>query len=340
MKVYQAMADNYVTQRKKNTEEETLQGKFENIQKKDNKTGLPNNLKTGIENLSGYGMDDVKVHYNSSKLAQLQAHAYAQGTDIHLAAGQEKHLPHEAWHVVQQKQARVKPTLQMKGNINLNDDKGLEHEADLMGAKALQFTDNRPKATTQTKLKDTVESNTSTKQLMAKEATTTIQQSETIQLTKSTRSTRPSFSGPARKQRQVTDSSDDLAHRISYNDIKTIISGTDKKKKKDLIRKITIPQRDFGRYKKGDESYFNFVESKTDEDELIKALNNSPFNLRPGIASVNRSIGASFDPNVDDAGYETDQSESLKSFALSHDSKNRTSSYMPDKDWVRVKSWG
>jgi hypothetical protein len=66
----------------------------------------------------------------------LQSHAYAQGTDIHLASGQEKHLPHEAWHVVQQKQGRVKPTLQMKGAVNINDDAGLEKEADVMGAKA------------------------------------------------------------------------------------------------------------------------------------------------------------------------------------------------------------
>ncbi|MDO5970054.1 DUF4157 domain-containing protein [Flavivirga aquimarina] len=108
------------------------------IQKKENNTGLPDNLKSGIENLSGYSMDDVKVHYNSDKPAQLQAHAYAQGTDIHLATGQGKHLPHEAWHVVQQKQGRVKPTIQMKGNVNLNDDTSLEKEADLMGAKALQ----------------------------------------------------------------------------------------------------------------------------------------------------------------------------------------------------------
>ncbi|MCB0376139.1 MAG: DUF4157 domain-containing protein, partial [Sinomicrobium sp.] len=104
-----------------------------------NNTGLPDNLKTGIENLSGYGMDDVKVHYNSDKPAQLNAHAYAQGTDIHLAPGQEKHLPHETWHVVQQKQGRVKPTMQMKGKVNINDDKGLEKEADVMGAKALQM---------------------------------------------------------------------------------------------------------------------------------------------------------------------------------------------------------
>ena len=104
-------------------------------QKKKNNTGLPDHLKTGIENLSGYSMDDVKVHYNSDKPAQLQAHAYAQGTEIHLASGQEKHLPHEAWHVVQQKQGRVKPTLQMKGKMNVNEDIGLEKEADVMGAK-------------------------------------------------------------------------------------------------------------------------------------------------------------------------------------------------------------
>jgi hypothetical protein len=130
-------------------EEELLQGKFstaqlkaeeeEPLQKKDNNTGLPDNLKSGVENLSGHSMDDVKVHYNSSQPNQLNAHAYAQGTDIHVAPGQEKHLPHEAWHVVQQKQGRVKPTMQMKGKVNVNDDKGLENEADVMGAKALQM---------------------------------------------------------------------------------------------------------------------------------------------------------------------------------------------------------
>ncbi|HAA17208.1 MAG TPA: hypothetical protein DCE41_38045, partial [Cytophagales bacterium] len=74
-------------------------------------TGLPGSLKSGIESLSGLAMDDVSVHHNSDKPAQLQAHAYAQGTDIHLAPGQEQHLPHEAWHVVQQKQGRVQPTV-------------------------------------------------------------------------------------------------------------------------------------------------------------------------------------------------------------------------------------
>jgi hypothetical protein len=105
--------------------------------KKENNTGLPENLKSGIENLSGYSMDDVKVHYNSDKPAKLQAYAYAQGTEIHIASGQEKHLPHEAWHEVQQKQGRLKPTLQLQGKVNVNDDAGLEKEADLIGENAL-----------------------------------------------------------------------------------------------------------------------------------------------------------------------------------------------------------
>ncbi|WP_082113203.1 eCIS core domain-containing protein [Kordia jejudonensis] len=107
------------------------------IQQKKNNTGLPDNLKSGMEGISGHSLDDVKVHYNSSKPAQLNAHAYAQGTNIHLASGQEKHLPHEAWHVVQQKQGRVKPTIKKNG-VAINDNVGLEKEADVMGAKALQ----------------------------------------------------------------------------------------------------------------------------------------------------------------------------------------------------------
>lgn len=110
-----------------------------------NNTGLPFKLKAGIESLSGFSMDDVRVHYNSSKPAQMQAHAFAQGVEIHLAAGQEKHLPHEAWHVVQQKQGRVKPSVQVNGK-NVNDDSSLEKEANIMGAKALQESQKEPPA--------------------------------------------------------------------------------------------------------------------------------------------------------------------------------------------------
>ena len=102
-----------------------------------NNTGMPDNLKSGIESLSGFSMDDVRVHYNSSKPATVQALAYTQGTDIHVAPGQEKHLPHEAWHVAQQMAGRVSPTTNING-MPVNDNAGLEHEADVMGEKAVQ----------------------------------------------------------------------------------------------------------------------------------------------------------------------------------------------------------
>lgn len=117
---------------------DTVQRQEEPAQKPNN-TGLPDHLKAGIENLSGLSMDHVKVHYNSSMPAQLNALAYAQGSDIHVAPGQEQHLPHEAWHVVQQAQGRVKPTMQMAGGAVVNDDRGLESEADVMGARAAQM---------------------------------------------------------------------------------------------------------------------------------------------------------------------------------------------------------
>lgn len=103
-----------------------------------NRTGLPDNLKNGMETLSGMSLNHVKVHYNSSKPAAVQAHAYAQGSDIHLASGQEKHLPHELGHVVQQAQGRVKPTTNVAG-MAVNDDPSLEHEATVMGNRALQM---------------------------------------------------------------------------------------------------------------------------------------------------------------------------------------------------------
>lgn len=108
------------------------------LQAKENRTGLPDNLKAGVENLSGFSMDNVRVHTNSAKPREVGALAYAKGTDIHVGPGQEKHLPHEAWHLVQQKQGRVKPTAEIAGEP-INDEEGLEREADEMGSRAAQF---------------------------------------------------------------------------------------------------------------------------------------------------------------------------------------------------------
>lgn len=147
---FQSMVDNHAAQQQLP------------IQKKENNTGLPNNLKTGMENISGQSLDDVKVHRNSDQPAQLNAHAFARGSDIHLAPGQEKHLPHELGHVVQQKEGRVQPTKQFKGKTNINDNPGLEKEADNLGAKALQ---NESGGSTQLKSNSNTNSSNQTVQL-------------------------------------------------------------------------------------------------------------------------------------------------------------------------------
>lgn len=104
-----------------------------------NRTGLPDALKTGMESLSGVDLSDVRVHANSKKPAELNALAYAQGHEIHLAPGQEQHLPHEAWHVVQQKQGRVRATGRVN-NTPVADVPQLEAEADTLGARSARFT--------------------------------------------------------------------------------------------------------------------------------------------------------------------------------------------------------
>lgn len=166
---WQMEAEPVVLQRQEVEEEEPLQGKFESVQHQrpeedeeekvlqgkfttsespaqfqsngdeaENRTGMPDQLKTGLEQLSGMDLSGVRVLSNSAKPAQLNALAYTQGQDIHVGPGEKKHLPHEGWHAVQQIQGRVNPTMQAEG-VSINDDAGLEREADVMGAKALQM---------------------------------------------------------------------------------------------------------------------------------------------------------------------------------------------------------
>ena len=108
------------------------------IRRADRDGRLPEEVQAGVEQLSGLSLDDVRVHYNSPRPGRLNAGAYTQGTEIFVGPGEERHLPHEAWHVVQQAQGRVRPMIQMKERAPVNDDRGLEHEADVMGARALR----------------------------------------------------------------------------------------------------------------------------------------------------------------------------------------------------------
>ena len=104
-----------------------------------NHTGLPDSMKSNLENASGFDMSDIRVHRNDPSPAKVGALAYTQGTDIYLGPGQEKHLGHEAWHSVQYKQGRVQANTSFKSAegdaVAGNDQAHLETEADVIGAK-------------------------------------------------------------------------------------------------------------------------------------------------------------------------------------------------------------
>jgi hypothetical protein len=107
-------------------------------QLKQSSGGMPTDLVQGFAASTGHDLSDVNVVRNSDKPAQVGALAYAQGNDIHLAAGQDQHLAHEAAHIVQQREGRVQANTEVNGKP-VNTQQSLESEADTMGAKATQM---------------------------------------------------------------------------------------------------------------------------------------------------------------------------------------------------------
>lgn len=91
----------------------------------------------------GFGADlsAVRVH-EGDHVSTLGALAYTQGTEIHFAPGKFdpdspeglQLIGHEVAHVMQQAQGRVAATAQAKG-LAINDDRGLEREADELGLR-------------------------------------------------------------------------------------------------------------------------------------------------------------------------------------------------------------
>jgi len=98
-----------------------------------NQTGIPDRMKQYFEDNSGFSMSDVRVHYNSDRPAKVQALAYTQGEEVYLGPGQEKHLPHELGHVIQQKEGIVLPT-ESVNHMPVNSDARLEADADRRSA--------------------------------------------------------------------------------------------------------------------------------------------------------------------------------------------------------------
>lgn len=107
------------------------------LRRKPTTTPLPSQLRDGIEALSGVDMSGVAVHHDSAEPARLDAHAHTRGSDIYLAPGQQGHLAHEAWHVVQQLQGRARPSESVAGST-ISADPSLEAEASRMGERALR----------------------------------------------------------------------------------------------------------------------------------------------------------------------------------------------------------
>ena len=108
---------------------------------------LPAVLQSGLRALSGLELGDVQVQHGSSLPARYGALALTQGNAIHLGPGQDQHLAHEAWHVVQQRQGRVAATLPAQAGLApVNDEPALEAEADVMGQRALQAARSAPQA--------------------------------------------------------------------------------------------------------------------------------------------------------------------------------------------------
>jgi len=109
-----------------------------------NENGLPKNVQAKMESALNTSFSNVNVHTDSSKASDVGALAYTQGNDIHVAPGQfkpdssegQKLIGHELGHIVQQREGRVQPTGEI-GGLPLNDNPGLEHEADQVAEHAL-----------------------------------------------------------------------------------------------------------------------------------------------------------------------------------------------------------
>jgi hypothetical protein len=111
-------------------------------QRKENKTGMSDEVKTRMETALNADFSDIRIHSDSSKAPAVGALAYTQGRDVHIAPSQfnpdtatgASLLGHELTHVLQQREGRVRPTTEV-GGMPVNDDPALEKEADTFGSK-------------------------------------------------------------------------------------------------------------------------------------------------------------------------------------------------------------
>ena len=113
--------------------------------KSSSSSGMPDETLNKMSSSFGTDFSDVNIHSDSKSATDAGALAYTQGNDIHFAPGQydpgsqsgQELLGHELSHVQQQREGRVQANNEVNG-MPLNDDKGLEAEADEGGRMAVQ----------------------------------------------------------------------------------------------------------------------------------------------------------------------------------------------------------
>ncbi len=105
---------------------------------------LPDELKQKMEGSFGQDFSNVTIHKDSSSARDINAKAYTQGSEIHFAPGEynpgskegQELIGHELTHVVQQGQGKVgQGEINGKG-LEINQNSGLEKEADDAGKRA------------------------------------------------------------------------------------------------------------------------------------------------------------------------------------------------------------
>lgn len=154
----------FTTQMQGEDEEELLQGKFvsqlhadtEPVSAPggepahDDKTGLPDDVRQGMEEAIGGNFSSVQFVTESKKAEEVGALAFTQGKNVEFAPGQFKPdttaglelIGHELTHVDQQDKGTVEPTMEI-GEMLVNDDKSKETEADDKGKAAARLVEQK-----------------------------------------------------------------------------------------------------------------------------------------------------------------------------------------------------
>jgi len=306
---FQAMADNYSAQK-----EHPIQ-KVEKTQENKSQSVLN-------ENYRQQNKDELTFQFVDNRpkaLVQLKLKELISSSPRAREAAQFQTMADN--YSVQQKQNRVKPTMQMNTKMNLNDDASLEKEADVMGEKAFRVVGDLPKNVGQRKLQKIANNSPRIKQLTQLQAEINKYTYKTQTLNSSTNDVlqkmmkRPGFVGSVNTMRSDAQTmypteNIHMAHRLSWQSIRDTLENASDATIDTMINNLTIPQRNFGDPSSGgvaagNTEVFDAVQAVITKYgkstvEVAKALNSSPYNLRPGDGQTNSSIGGGADAHFDE----------------------------------------